>query len=58
MSDWVHKIKEEAKGFVAKAEQEFTVIEGVDGIDPLDKNAGDAEAHDAENAPEATPKSE
>ncbi|PYE14943.1 hypothetical protein DFR67_11117 [Williamsia limnetica] len=51
MSDWVHKIKEEAKGFVAKAEQEFTVLEGVDGVDPLDKRAGDVEAHEAETAP-------
>jgi hypothetical protein len=36
MSDWVRKIKEEAKEFVASAEQELTVLEGVDGVDPLD----------------------
>lgn len=58
MSDWVNKIKEEAKEFVAKAEQEFTVLEGVDGIDPMDKNAGDVNAHDAEASTEAAPKSE
>ncbi|HEY9312161.1 hypothetical protein [Williamsia sp.] len=43
MSDWVHKIKEEAKEFVAAAEQEFTVLEGVDGVDPLDHRFDDDE---------------
>ena len=50
MSDWVHKIKQEAKEFVASAEQEFTVLEGVDGVDPMDRRAGDPEAHAAENS--------
>ena len=63
MSDWVHKIKQEAKEFVASAEQEFTVLEGVDGVDPMDRRAGDPEAHAAENAApsdesEGTPKPE
>lgn len=49
MSDWVHKIKQEAKELRASAEQEFTVLEGVDGVDPMDRRAGDPEAHAAEN---------
>ena len=57
MSDWVHKIKQEAKEFVASAEQEFTVLEGVDGVDPMDGRAGDPEAHVAEN-PASTNESE
>ncbi|PXW31787.1 hypothetical protein [Nocardia sp. 348MFTsu5.1] len=43
MSDWVHKIKEEAKEFLASAEQELTVLEGVDGVDPLDHRLDDEE---------------
>lgn len=55
MSDWMQKIK----GLFARAEQEFTVLEGVDGVDPLDHRADDAGAHDAETAePEDTPKPE
>lgn len=59
MSDWMQKIK----GLFARAEQEFTVLEGVDGVDPLDHRADDVLAHDAETAetttePEDTPKPE
>lgn len=35
MSDWVKKIEAEAKVLFAEAEEELTVLEGVDTIDPL-----------------------
>jgi len=35
MSDWVKKVEAEAKGLLAEAEEELTVLEGVDTIDPL-----------------------
>lgn len=35
MSDFINKIKEEAKAFSAAVDQELTVLEGVDGYDPL-----------------------
>jgi hypothetical protein len=52
MSDWVHKIKEEAKEFVASAEQELTVLEGVDGFDPLDHREDSADEPKAVNESE------
>jgi hypothetical protein len=58
MSDWVRKIKEEAKEFVASAEQELTVLEGVDGVDPLDHRDENAENTGSADEPEAAPKSE
>lgn len=33
MSDWTKKIKDEAKGWIAEAEQELTVLEGGDTVD-------------------------
>ncbi|WP_141210600.1 hypothetical protein [Rhodococcus sp. OK302] len=35
MSDWVKKVEAEAKVLIAEAEEELTVLEGVDTIDPL-----------------------
>ncbi|MFC8932318.1 hypothetical protein ACFT1A_09660 [Rhodococcus sp. NPDC057135] len=35
MSEWVKKVEAEAKGLLAEAEEEMTVLEGVDTIDPL-----------------------
>jgi hypothetical protein len=58
MSDWVRKIKEEAKEFVASAEQELTVLEGVDGVDPLDHRDENTESTGNADESEAAPKSE
>jgi hypothetical protein len=58
MSDWVRKIKEEAKEFVASAEQELTVLEGVDGVDPLDHRDEVTENTDGADAPQTAPKAE
>ncbi|WP_338892949.1 hypothetical protein [Rhodococcus sovatensis] len=33
MSDWAKKIKDEARGLIAEAEQELTVLEGGDTVD-------------------------
>ncbi len=33
MSEWAKKIKDEAKGLIAEAEQELTALEGVDTVD-------------------------
>ncbi|MEE4024421.1 hypothetical protein V1Y59_15150 [Gordonia sp. PKS22-38] len=35
MSDFINKIREEAKAVSAAIDQELTVLEGVDGYDPL-----------------------
>ena len=35
MSDWEKKFEAEAKGLLAEVEEELTVLEGVDTIDPL-----------------------
>ncbi len=35
MSDWVKKVEAEAKGLLAEAEEELTVLEGGDTIDQL-----------------------
>ncbi|MGW6656714.1 hypothetical protein [Rhodococcus sp. NPDC055024] len=35
MSEWVKKVEAEARGLLAEAEEELTVLEGVDTIDPL-----------------------
>ncbi|MDI9899278.1 hypothetical protein QM716_05385 [Rhodococcus sp. IEGM 1409] len=35
MSEWVKKVEAEAKALLAEAEEELTVLEGVDTIDPL-----------------------
>jgi hypothetical protein len=44
MSDWEKKFEAEAKGLLAEVEEELTVLEGVDTIDPFaeeDPSAGD-----------------
>lgn len=44
MSDWEKKFEAEAKGLLAEVEEELTVLEGVDTIDPFgddDPPAGD-----------------
>lgn len=41
MSDFIKKIKDEAQALVAAIDQELTVLEGVDGYDPLAKNDAD-----------------
>ncbi|MFE0748828.1 hypothetical protein [Gordonia sp. NPDC058843] len=45
MSDFIRKIKEDAKAVSAAIDQELTVLEGVPGYDPLADNK-DAEASD------------
>lgn len=48
MSDFIDKIKEEAKAVSAAIDQELTVLEGVDGYDPLaDRDDSDASASSA-----------
>ncbi|SNT33189.1 hypothetical protein [Rhodococcoides kyotonense] len=43
MSEWTKKIKDEAKGLIAEAEQELTVLEGGDTVDlTADETDGDA----------------
>jgi hypothetical protein len=46
MSDWVKKIEAEAKGLIAEAEEELTVLEGVDTIDPLAEQDEDTPTSD------------
>lgn len=54
MSDFTDKIKEEAQKLSAAIDQELTVLEGVDGIDPLARDDEAAYPLD-ENAPTAEP---
>lgn len=49
MAEWAKKIEENAKGFIAEAEQELTALEGVDTVD-LTADAAD----DSEDADDAT----
>nr|WP_314141846.1 hypothetical protein [uncultured Rhodococcus sp.] len=51
MAEWVKKIEENAKGFIAEAEQELTALEGVDTVD---LTADDADAEDAEESETVT----
>ncbi|UCZ88854.1 hypothetical protein [Gordonia sp. WA4-43] len=53
MSDFIRKIKEDAKAVSAAIDQELTVLEGVPGYDPLADNK-DAEASD-ETADDSAP---
>ncbi|MGV9712664.1 hypothetical protein ACWDTI_18615 [Gordonia sp. NPDC003424] len=53
MSDFINKIKEEAKAVSAAIDQELTVLEGVDGYDPL-RNDDDTADTDATDEIEAT----
>lgn len=47
MSDWTKRIKDEAKGWIAEAEQELTVLEGGDTVDlTADEAEDDAAADD------------
>ncbi|KZF12876.1 hypothetical protein A2J03_16735 [Rhodococcus sp. EPR-157] len=51
MSDWAKKIKDEARGLIAEAEQELTVLEGGDTVDltadvPEDDDTPDTTASD------------
>ncbi|MGB6275436.1 hypothetical protein AYK61_06705 [Rhodococcus sp. SBT000017] len=48
MAEWVKKIEENAKGFIAEAEQELTALEGVDTVD-LTADAADDDAEDTED---------
>ena len=41
MSDFIDKIKEEAKAVSAAIDNELTVLEGVDGYDPLREDEPD-----------------
>lgn len=59
MSDFIKKIKDDAKAVGAAIDNELTVLEGVPGYDPLadddatgDESAGDESAADT---PEAEP---
>lgn len=57
MSDFIDKIKEEAKAFSAAVDQELTVLEGVDGYDPLrdeDERSGDNTADEADTPSDDT----
>ena len=51
MAEWVKKIEENAKGFIAEAEQELTALEGVDTVD---LTADDADAEDADESETVT----
>lgn len=59
MSDFTDKIKAEAKVVSAVIDQELTVLEGVDGVDPLaptDESTGD-DSTDAAETEDDTPSS-
>ena len=54
MSDFIRKIKDEAKAVAFAVDQELTVLEGVPGYDPLaerDDADEDAESDSAEDEP-------
>ncbi|ATD69276.1 MULTISPECIES: hypothetical protein [Gordonia] len=54
MSDFIRKIKEEAKAVSAAIDQELTVLEGVPGYDPLaDEKDVEAAADEPTAADEA-----
>lgn len=50
MAEWVKKLEQNAKGFIAEAEQELTALEGVDTVDLTADEAEDSapQADDAE----------
>lgn len=50
MSDWEKKFKAEAKGLLAEVEEELTVLEGVDTIDPFGEDDPDPVAGDDPSA--------
>ncbi|MDF3280628.1 MULTISPECIES: hypothetical protein [unclassified Gordonia (in: high G+C Gram-positive bacteria)] len=47
MSEFIKKIKDEAKAVEAAIDNELTVLEGVPGYDPLAKDEDEDEADDA-----------
>lgn len=57
MSEWAKKIKDEARGLFAEAEQELTALEGADTVDltadtedpETSETAGDADTIDDED---------
>ncbi|MGB6069492.1 MAG: hypothetical protein WBG53_03015 [Rhodococcus sp. (in: high G+C Gram-positive bacteria)] len=53
MAEWVKKIEENAKGFIAEAEQELTALEGVDTVD-LTADAADDDAEDTAHSETVT----
>lgn len=50
MSDWAKKIKDEAKGWIAEAEQELTVLEGGDTVDLTADETDEADETDDNGA--------
>ncbi|MGF0243703.1 hypothetical protein ACQR36_05055 [Rhodococcus erythropolis] len=50
MSDWEKKFEAEAKGLLAEVEEELTVLEGVDTIDPFGEDDPDSVAGDDPSA--------
>ncbi|ACY19908.1 Mbre_bop1; block of proliferation 1 [Gordonia bronchialis DSM 43247] len=60
MSDFIKKVKDEAKAVSAAIDQELTVLEGVDGYDPLrgdDESPTDAAAPTDASTEDAEPSS-
>jgi hypothetical protein len=49
MSEWTKKIKDEAKGLFAEAEQELTALEGADTVD-LTEDGTDGDSGTPETA--------
>ncbi|MFW0793642.1 hypothetical protein AAFP30_07515 [Gordonia sp. CPCC 205515] len=58
MSDFINKIKEEAKAVSAAIDQELTVLEGVDGYDPLRHDDDSADESSADEDAAAAPASD
>ncbi|TYQ13528.1 UNVERIFIED_ORG: hypothetical protein L601_001100001300 [Gordonia westfalica J30] len=54
MSDFIRKIKEEARAVSAAIDQELTVLEGVPGYDPLADDT-DEESSDESASVESAP---
>ncbi|MYR08070.1 hypothetical protein GTV32_17960 [Gordonia sp. SID5947] len=52
MSDFINKIKEDAKAFSAAVDQELTVLEGVDGYDALRDEDDASDDTDSDNGVE------
>ncbi|MGV9670322.1 MULTISPECIES: hypothetical protein [unclassified Gordonia (in: high G+C Gram-positive bacteria)] len=51
MSDFINKIKEDAKALGAAIDNELTVLEGVPGYDPLADETSDDSAASVSDAP-------
>ncbi|MBY6412395.1 hypothetical protein HQ346_11995 [Rhodococcus sp. BP-252] len=51
MSEWTKKIKDEARGLIAEAEQELTALEGADTVDlTADETDADSDAVDTDTS--------